>query len=317
AYGPSMHRYSADAELEEGFIRISISSSGADTYSAVVLDNGDYSAPTQLYIYLDERYDEFVEEAEEAIGLDSLDMEYSIDQMCRLLKIRGFSSILICNDEQLRDAMAEDMKGRSSKGLLVMSYALPQNIYSGTDGCLLFEWIKSGNSLYWMSSPIGMFYHGEDGLVEVKNNQERFFGKECINMTYSDPVLSVIEAGGLTDALCLKWNRTLYGLDTSGLDGASVMGFSHEGYSSISMVPFGKGMVCVIGGKDDRYQREDAAQTIASGVSCYSNVLEIRSGSIVRETVEFSLDVPDDANDILTYISIGGVYVVYGRAVRC
>ena len=317
AYGPNMRNYSADAEFGEESVTISVTSSGADRYSSVFFDNGTHPAPAQLYIYLDERYDKFLKEAKKNVGLKDLDLKYSIDQMCKLLKIRGFDSILTYSGEQLFAAMAEDMSGQTPKGLLVMSYALPESIYSGSEDCLLFEWIGHGNNLYWMSSPIGMFYHGGSGLITVENNQEVFFGRECVNMGNTNLALSVIEAGGLTDALALKWNRVLYGLDASGLYGAFSMGFSQDGYSSVSMVPFGDGMICVVGGEHDRYQRDDMAQVIASGLSCHSQILDARSGSVIRGTEKFLFEIPDDAEELSVYVSIGGYYVVYGRAFKC
>jgi len=317
AYGPSVHNYSADAQIEEGSFNISVSASDAENYSAIIMDNGAHPAPTQIYIYLDDRYNESLRDVTDAIGLKGIDMGYAIDQMCKLLKIRGFDNIQVCDDEQLLNAMTEDMNGPMSKGLLVMSYALPESIYSGSADSLLFDWMGHGGSLYWMSSPIGMFYHGENGLVTVENSQELFFGKDCMNMAFAGLALSAIDAGGLTEALALKWNRVLYGLDTSGMDGAVALGFSQDGYSSVSMVPFGNGMICVAGGIYDRYQREDMAQLIASGITCYSQILEIRSGDVIRGTAEFSCEVPDGSDGLSAYVYLGGYYVVYGRSFVC
>ena len=319
AYAPGVYSYGADAELEDGAVTVSVSSSGADIFSAVIMDNGTHPAPAQIYVYSDDRYGDSLSDAEAAIGLSGIDMSYSIDQMCRLLNVRGFDNIRVCDDQQLLDAITEDIGSHEqiSKGLLVMSYALPESIYSGSDDSLLFDWIEQGGYLYWMSSPAGMFYHGENGLVTVDNNQELFFGKDCMNM---DDVItgpsSPMYADGLTDALALKWNRMLYGLDTSGLEGAVSMGFSQDGYSSVSMVPFGDGMVCVLGGTQDKYQREDMAQIIASGVSCYSQVIDTWSGDVTRGTAGSSFEVPAGA-DISVYVFIGGVYVVYGRNILC
>jgi len=317
AYGPSMHNYSADAEFEDGSVAVKVTSSGSDTYSAVILDNGEHPAATQLYIYLDERYNETFGEVSGAIGLKGLDMKYAADQVRRALNVRGFKDVSICNDKQLLDAMEGDVAGKVAKGLLVMSYALPESIYSGSADSLLLEWVRLGGSLYWMSSPIGMFYRGESGLVTVENSQEMLFGRECVNMGGTDPALSVIGAGGLTDALYLMWNRTIYGLDASDIGGAFTMGFSQDGYSSVSMVPFGEGMICVIGGNSNRYQVDDAAQIISSGASCYSKILGIRCGTVTRGTAEFSFDVPEGAGEVSVYVSIGGYYTVFGRAFRC
>ncbi|MDR1405514.1 MAG: hypothetical protein LBJ20_08130 [Candidatus Methanoplasma sp.] len=313
AYGTDFHSYSADAEFGDGRISLSVTSSGSDTYSAVFTDSGTHAPVTKLYIYLDERYDEFLEEAREASGLRGTNQEYSANQVYKSLRARGFNDISICNDAELYA-----MLGGSgiSEGLLVMSYALPESIYSGSPGDILFKWISSGGSLYWMSSPIGMFYRTGDRLSKAENAQELFFGAECVNAEDTDPALSVIDGGGLTDALYLKWNRTLYGLKLSCIEGQVSMGFSMNGYSSVSMVPFGSGMICVIGGHYDRYQCDDVSQIIASGISCYSKILGVRTGTVTRGTAEILFDTPSDDGNISVYVSIGGYYTVFGRSLR-
>ncbi len=314
AYGPNVQNYDADAEMEDGMLSISVSSSGPDAYSAIVMDNGEYPSPTQLYIYLDERYGETFAEARDAIGLKGLDIEYSIEQVRRSLNVRGFDDIVICGDDRLLEMLEG---GAGSKALLVMSYALPESVYSGSADDPIFEWVRQGGALYWMASPIGMFYRGESGLVEVKNSGEILFGKDCINTAGADLALSVLDAGGLTNALSLKWNRVLYGLDASGTEGSLSMGFSQDGYASVSMVPFGSGMICVFGGNYERNQCDDVAQVIASGISCYSQILNIGTGTVVRDTAEMSFEMPDGAADISVYVSIGGYYTVFGRIIRC
>lgn len=317
AYGPSMHSYGADARIENGSVDISIRSSGSDTYSAMIVDNGARPAVTQLYVYMDNRYDRYFGDAEKTVSMNKLDLPYSIDQVCRTLNVRGFDRISVLNDEQLFDAMNGDMGGYVSKGLLVMSYALPDSIYSGTADDLLLKWIGLGGYLYWMSSPIGMFCYDGSGLAPVNGSQELLFGKECMNLGETDIAYSVTDCGGLTKALALKWNRVRHALDPSDIDGALSMGFSEDGYSSISMVPFGSGMICVLGGNYERQQCDDAAQIIASGISCYSKILWIGEGSITRETIELRQEIPPDAGNISVYISIGGYYVTYGRLIQC
>ena len=149
-YGANFHSYDSSADFGDGRIDLSVTSSGSDVYSAVLVDNGTRPPVTELYIYIDERYDEFLEDARSASGLRPLDMEYAIEQVCKSLRIRGFDNISVCNDKELLEIMLGDSAGSASKGLLVMSYALPVGIYSGSDGDVLFKWLAAGGSLYWM-----------------------------------------------------------------------------------------------------------------------------------------------------------------------
>jgi hypothetical protein len=315
----SPNPYCADAELEDGRIHISVTSPGADTYSIVVTDNGSHRQLTQLYIYDDELYDASYAAVNALIGLRRVDLSYIIGQITPSLNVRGFNNISIVNGEQLTEAINGDLSaGETSKGLLVMSYALPESIYDGSADSPILEWIREGGSLYWMDSPVGMFYHGDDGLGTVDDVSGLLFGNDgSINMGDTDLALSVERAGGLTNALFLKWNRVLYGLDISGINGAVSMGYSQDGYSSVSMVPFGDGMICVLGGTFDRYQCGDMAQIIASGISCHSKVLRAEEGNVTRGTVEVWQDVPEGSGSISVYVSIGGYYTAFGRAFQC
>ena len=313
AYGPNTHNYNADCTLDGNIVNVSVSSSGSDTYSVIFMDNGTFAPPVQLYIFSDERYDEFFDEARKTSNINRFDQHFAIDQITRSLRIRGLENIAICNEEKLLSSMTDDIGSGTPKGLLVISYALPQSIYSGEDGDLIFEWIKDGNSLYWMNSPIGMFYQDGSKLFEVTNSQELFFGKECINTDGNDLALYAID-NELTNALSLKWNRTIFGMDPTGIAGAVSFGFTQDGFVSTSMVPLGEGMVCVMGGRYDRNQCDDISQIISSGVSCYSDVLKVDTGSVRRGTVYVDFDVPGGTGSLYVFVSIGGIYTVYGRA---
>ena len=314
AYGPNTHNYSAECSAEDGIVDVSISSSSSDSYSIIYMDNGEFSPPTQLYILLDERYDENFDEANETANLKKIDQQYAVDQVRISLGIRGFKDVAVCNGNQLLSAMADDIGSNIPKGLLVMTYALPEGIYSGSDGDMLFEWIAEGNSLYWMDSPIGTFYRDGSGLVQVDDGQMLFFGKECVNIDGTDLALYEDNNTSLTKALALKWNRTINGLNVSGIEGAVSMGFCQDGVSSVSMVPFGKGMICVLGGAYDKNQCDDISQIISSGVSCYSNVLAIGNGTVTRGTSNVNFMIPEGTEKIHISVLIGGYYTVYGRS---
>ncbi|AIZ57019.1 hypothetical protein Mpt1_c11570 [Candidatus Methanoplasma termitum] len=323
AYGPNVHNYGADANINGGSVDISISSSGADTYSAIVMDNGDHQPITQLYIYTDDRYEEFFGEASDMVRMARIDRSYSIDQIWRTLYVRGFTNIELLNDEQLLNALGGDLNTQDQKGLLILSYALPEEVYSGNAEDLIFKWIDHGGYVYSMSSPLGLFYHGKEGLVAVENGQELFFGKDCMytGMASDRPdtgvAHTVIDDGGLTAALGLKWNRIPFALDVSGTDGALAMGFSEDGYSTVSMVPFGHGMICVLGGFYERQQVDDIGQIIASGMTCYSEILGIMNGNITRQTIHLDQEIPNDKDNVSVYVSIGGNYLTFGRLIQC
>lgn len=314
AYGPNPHSYGSDCSVRDGTVHVSVSSSGSDTYSVIFMDNGDFSPPAQLYILIDERYDENFDEVSETANLKKTDQRYAAEQVSISLRIRGFSDIVVCSGEQLLSAMTDDIGKGVPKGLLVMTYALPEGVYSGSEDDLLFDWIAEGNSMYWMDSPAGAFSRSGDEIMSVENGQTLFFGRECVNTGGADLALYAGDNPELTKALALKWNRTMNGINASGIEGAVSMGFLQDGFSTVSMVPFGKGMICVLGGAYDRNQCDDVSQIISSGISCYSDVLRIDSGTVTRGTSYITFEMPKGTEKVHVSVLMGGYYTVYGEA---
>lgn len=315
AYGPNIHHYDADAEFDEDGVSYSVTSSGSHTYTAVAVDNGDYCAPLSLRIYIDDRYVEDYSQISDRITLKGADQQYFAEQLTVKLKVRGFDNVTVINDEELIDFLKQDTPHGNSEGLMVMSYALPSEVYSGSEHDPLLKWLDAGGSLYWAMSPAGMFSRNNGVVSEVDNNQTLLFGKsDAINLNQDKVAVTVIETDGLTAALSLKWNRVLYGIDISGIDGAKSIGYIYDGYSSVSFVPHGDGMICVFGGNTFRDLYDDIAQVIASGISCHSRNIATDEGSVTRGTIYNNIEMKIEGNASI-YITIGGHYAVYGRTV--
>ena len=310
-YSQGAFGYSADADFDASSVSYSITVSGDKVYSAVLTEN---SVPcSRLYIYADTEYLEHYEDVRDS-GVRKKDMAYTIDQLVKSLGMRGSPQIEIREKDTLATRMSSDLGNANGKGLLVLSYALPSEVYTGNAGDLLMKWISAGGKLYWCGGEIGRYYTENGTLKTVEGNQELFFGKKCVNTGKDVVAYSKIDAGGLTDALSLKCNNVRFGLDTSVLTGAASMGYSQNGYSSVSSVKYGSGIVCVIAGDYDYNQRDDIAQIISSGITCDTKVLDIDNGSAGRGVSRVSLPVPAGAGKLCLFISVGGAYHVYGGA---
>ncbi|MDR0888166.1 MAG: hypothetical protein LBM39_03160 [Candidatus Methanoplasma sp.] len=312
AYSGSFYDYDAHAELKDGTIDYSVSSSGSDTYTAIALDNTS-SSPTVLYIYIDDTYDTYFDIARDETGIVRNDLDYSSDQLKRSMAVRGFDNVVLCGPDELLGKMLEDVGTEFSKGLLVMSYALPEKIYSGSADNLIFEWLSGGGTLYWAGTQIGAYYTGNDGLTAVDNGQELFLGTKCVNTDGPNIAYSKIDAEGLTDALSINWNRVDYGLEMDKLPGATFAGYSENGYASLSFLPFGKGTVVVIGGEYNRHQCDDISQLVAAGITAFTSMAGVEEGSVTRTTVEGRIQPPEGSSDVSLYVYIGGDYTVFGK----
>ncbi len=311
-YGINTHNFSSDAEFTSGTLNYSVSSNGSDTYSVVLMDENGFEPIKDLHIYVDERYDDYYNDVLKKSNLIYTQEQYYSEQIQKHLRIRGFDDVTLVDSKGLIgfiDATWDDPMGH---GLYVTSYALPSEIYSEDNSYKLIEWVNRGGSLYWSSSEIGRFHVDENGLHEVTNNQVLFFGKECINTGDLENATCVVDNDFRT-ALTLQDSGLKFALNTSGIPDSLSMGYSEDGYSSISFVKRGNGMICIIGTMTEIIpQMEDTAQIIASGLTYSSEVVRYVKGDVVRGIVNGTLDCISVGNN-RAYIYIGGTYTLYGR----
>lgn len=311
-YSP-IHQYDADASWNGSNVSFEASSSGSDTYDATLIDNGDGSPVDVLRIYVDATYDEYYAEAKELSKFPYLDQGYYAEQVVSFLKMRSYTGASSCDERQLVDYLSSTMSDAGGKGLMVTSYALPSSIYDGTSDCLLVEWVQAGGTLYWVGSEIGRFVIGEDGLQEVRGNQTLFLGSECIYTGGRLVAPNVIE-NGFTEHLTLKNSDVMNGVRVADVPGALGIGYTVDGYASISLVPSGNGSICIFAGPFDINQLDDIGQVIATGLNPSSKVVDHSGGKVVRETVTGSLNLPSEHGNLLLYIYVGGTYPKFGEA---
>lgn len=308
-YYSGIHEFDASAEWGEDGVSFQVSSSGSDVYSAVLIDNGGHSPVTELVILADENYRDHYDEVAEATGLEFLDQEYYAEQILNALENRSFDDVTIVDTEGLARYLQDTMGDPSSKGILVMTYALPSEIYAGAEDDLLMRWVSAGGTLYWLGSEIGAYYTDDDELHEVERNQQLFFGRVCVNTDGPELAEAVVD-NGFTEALSLKGSRLIYGVDVGGLDDVLSVGYTADGYSTVSLIGYGDGAVCVFSGTFDIDQIDDVGQVVASGITPYSRIAGCETGKVVRGTV--SGEIGSDGS--VLYVSIGGTYTKYGEA---
>jgi len=319
-YTTGQDKYSSSAELNGDVLSYSISADGSETFFVLLMDNGPMDAMTELYVYFDENYKSNYEEVEVAIGAKPLDQEYYIEQLVKQLEYRGAVKVTVLNAEELSAAMDSDIaNGDYTKGLVVISGALPDTVYTGLEDDKVFEWMELGGRLYWLGNLLGSCYATEDELNYVDNYQMLFFGTQCLNTEGVDDAESDVSTNDLRYALSLSSNSVKYGIDVEaltnvkGADNVLALGYSEEGYASIVMTSFGKGMICVIGGDYSNYQRGDLAQVISSQICYRTELIENFTGSVTRDTVRGEYDMQGPHGNLAVYIYLGGYYPVYGE----
>lgn len=311
AYG-NIYHYDSSASEDGSY---SIYDSGSHGYTATISDNGSFVAPTEFLIYYDESYGSLVHDVTVEIGAKKLTQEYYLSQLVNNLKYYSVTAVRYVNATELADALSESGQG---KGLIVISGALPETVYRGESTDLIFSWIHSGGSLYWAGESIGRYCGLADGTVKSVESdyQSLFLGEsDCLNnQTEDGRAYSEITDNHYRQTLSLKNNDVLYGVKNT-VAGTLSIGFTQDGYASVSLLKNGDGMVCVFGGNYSNNQRMDMATVIASGICYCSHELGCNTGTVTRGTVSGSFaDMPSVHGNLSIFIYLGGDFSVYGKA---
>ena len=311
AYGGGVS-YDSSASRDGDTVSYSVSSSGTNDYTAVLIDNHGFASLKHLVIYVDENSGNNMEDACARGLVFRNDIPYYADQLKKMLELRSFDDVTICDSKGLVDYVNGSYADPRSYGLLSVSYSLPGEIYSGNASDKLMKWMDAGGSLYWTGSVPGQFYYDANGeMKNVPNCQELFFGAtDCIKTGgYGSPTVNDNE---FTRSLSLINEYTELGLDISKISrDHKAMGAIDGNYSSATLVQYGEGMIVQFSGAFELVQAEDVAQIVASRMCYKSTIVDYEGGRVTRTTEKGSFESSD--GDIV-YVFIGRNYSVYGRA---
>jgi len=318
-YTASTDDFSINVEKNGTDIDYEISVRGSQVYSVVAMDNGSMQNIDEVYIYYDEGYGTAYVSEPGPIGSHELTQEYYIDQLTKHMEFRGSPSIRILSAADLADTMNNDVGSAFSKGLIVISGALPETVYSDTNN-LIFDWMNDGGRLFWAGNVLGRFVATPTGVVDGPSNyQTLFFGvSDCLNTGDDYLALEDVTSNNLRYDLALRNNDIRYAVNTTNLAAAGVnclaMGFTNGTYDSIVTAEYGNGMICAFGGDLSREQYRDVAQIVSSGVCYTTTVLDVAEGSVRYGSANGSIDVSTAVGNITVYTYLGGYFPVYGRA---
>lgn len=304
-YAVDIYDFDVDATSDDDGVHYSVRSSGSSRFDAILFSNS--SVVKDVFIFVDERYDEHHGDIEDRGPHYVYDQSYVADQYSKQLKARGVDTSS-SDSKGLYDYIMGTMDAPSGHAILVSSYALPSSVYTGDGDDILLQWISGGGRLYWVGSEVGRYYHSDDGLVTVSDNQMLLFGSDgSINIGETFVAEHEIK-NGFREALSLQNSRVTYGLKVSSSDLS--IGYEQDGYASIAFVGYGLGDVCVIAGESSIEQMVDIGQVIASGICHDTTIVEHISGNVCRGTVKGTFDGTGDT----VYLYIGGIYTVHGGA---
>ena len=311
-YSSGLNRYDSSAERNGAVVDYSVSSSGTNDYSAILIDNHGFERLDRLVIYVDEDYGANFGAASSMSPMCNIDPVYCAEQFERSMKIRSFDNVKVVGRQGLIDYLEETKINPKGCGILSLSFALPGEVYKGNADDTLMKWINDGGSLYWVGSVPGAFYYNNGELTSVAGSQSLFFGSDCIVADWSIVPDKVDDT--FTKKLCLIGYELFLGVDASKLPAGKqfrVMGCMKDDLAAYTLVQYGEGMVVQSAGKFRIEMFEDLSQVIASGLCYNSDIVGYEEGRVTRNTVHGSFDSAD--GDAL-YLFIGMAYSVYGRA---
>lgn len=303
--------YSAEASLNGDTVDYEVWAEGTEVYTVLISDNGGYAGVETVYLYLDE------DRPTNVPGLT--DQEGYLEALAESLETRGVEDIRYLDADGLREALRGDLRSGSceGKGLVVVSGALPDTVYQGRSSDAILRWMSAGGSLYWAGGLVGEVYSTEGSLVPVDGYEGLFFGAECLN--HEGYGVTDEKAGGrYASMLSLRCNDVTYGVDVSRVgDGREALGigFTAGGYTSVSLVQYGRGMVCVVGGSPSGEQAGDLAQVIASGMGPSTETVAYEEGSVTGG-IRRALQVDGGQSALSAYVFIGESEVVYASLIR-
>ena len=313
AYLPSDYGYSSEATLANGTVDYGIRTNGSNVYDVLLLDNKGYEAPETLYVYRDPGFASNVnEDVAVEVGAQRMTQDYYIDQLILNLEYRGMTDVRILDASELGSALESDLTSSPvSKGLVMVSGAIPSNLFSGSSDDLLPKWVSQGGSLYWAGAVIGQYVAEGKDLVKV-DGSDVFIGTNSfeteVRLAGSDAMFR--------SELSYEYNHLVYAPDLSSTSRTSLgAGYTDGVYDSVSLVSMGEGMVCIVAGEYNSKQIRDMSATVCSGLSPYSVVIGFDEG-IVRESVDGGFDVSAIQGNISLYVSVGGYFCVYAQGYR-
>jgi hypothetical protein len=311
-YGPAdPYTYGSGASFTGDGASYTIQCSGSSTYEIIALDNGRFEAASEIYILDDSSY--AMTGTSLTVPRGTTAQDYCAEQLQLRLKAFGTDDAEKIKAHDLALMMEKDLESgmKITKGLAVVTGALPDTIYSGHPNDLIIRWIEAGGRLYWCSGQLGRFVATTDGLREAVGWQSLFLGGD--KLCEHDHLAEKAVGTQYEKALSLCSISLLYAADATMIPDSLPLGWTDGRYSSIVLSGYGNGMICIVSGVYGDDQAADLAHVIASGVSHLSNVLGTAAGTVsgsVNGRLAFS------SADPTVYICLGGQFPVYGRAYR-
>ena len=189
--------------------------------------------PERIYLFLDPDY---------TGGFVSYrDQDKMLSSLKDMMSDRGYCTVEFIDSERLAQ-LCTDPSAAPHKGIMMISGAIPANVYPDVSNNGLETWMSNGGTVYWAGPDMGLYRADADGNNEKVEGGGRF--GDAVNNSDDKPFL-VGKASPIADAMGFACGHAEYGLKAD-YPGSVVLGL-YDDYSSLSVVPAGLGRIYVLG----------------------------------------------------------------------
>lgn len=266
-------------------------------YTELHLDNG-FIAPKQFYILRDDGYPIMADRA-------------SVAPTCYLLEKAfdryGSISMEYKDASEIMETMDADLSGGPfDTGIIVLGGALPAPWYDGTAGSKIIQWMNMGGCVYWGGGQFGRFVSNPDGVNEVQDYETTvcnlLFGTENLFNNAGSGTFGTDRLNPeLTELSGMYYANTGYGTDVSKLTTPfTQLGYTDGKYSSVVLMKYGAGMICLFGDYVAYQDVEYMVHTLFLKMTFQTTVSYSDSGSIKNGKHSGSFDIdPSISNFVI------------------
>ena len=276
AYYGNSNSTSISTEVDGSDISYTITTSSDFVCDEAHLKNG-FDAPRTYYILTDPSY---------GIQMSKEDLKST----CYLLS----SEIGLCPSLTIKSADAgkiESMINTSLStsnfdiGLVILTGAIPDNIYDGTASSKIVQWMTAGGTLYYSGSMFGINIATHDGVREVDDwsaVSTALFGTDqlfCVDpeVEFGDEMLAP-ELNGLAK---LTFNGIRFGVRMSAAPSDSLfLGYTDGTYASVSLMKYGNGQLAYFGSTTEYQNSYALAHVMSLGLTYKTELISVTTCNI-------------------------------------
>lgn len=308
AYSVDHGSFSIETEVDGSEISYHATAGFPSQLNELHLDNG-FDAPRRYMILADLEY---------ASMLDRRSIEISCYFLQKELSKCKSISVTIGDTEDAISMIDSSLStGVFDTGLVIFSGTIPFELYDGTIGCRLIQWMLAGGTLNWSGEEFGRTYSTHDGIVTVEDGSpvlaalfggcefnrpsEAVFGKERINPE-------------LTDLSGTYFAETTHGIRIDSIATESMLlGYTDGENASVAFLKTGNGMISLFGGFCTYQNTMYLAHVLSLGLTYSTELVSHDVGSVKKSHGNTFTDSPGITHAIIMHNLKWSAVWVYDR----